>query len=87
MVRARLGAWTQCSRPRCDASAPRRRWGRYRAPELLLPGNSKSYGPAVDVWAAGCILAEMFNRRPLLAGTRPCKRKTERCAAHRDPLC
>ena len=37
------------------------RW--YRPPELLL-GCSK-YGPEVDVWGAGCILAELFLRRPL----------------------
>ena len=29
------------------------RW--YRAPELLL--GSKTYGPAIDMWSAGCIFA------------------------------
>lgn len=33
----------------------------YRAPELLV-GNPV-YGPAVDMWAAGCIFAELYNRK------------------------
>ena len=32
------------------------RW--YRAPELLL--GSRRYGPAADMWAVGCIFAEML---------------------------
>ncbi|WKY01430.1 hypothetical protein Q1695_015432 [Nippostrongylus brasiliensis] len=40
------------------------RW--YRAPEIML--NSKGYTKAIDIWAVGCILAEMFNRRPLFPG-------------------
>ncbi|KAH7549377.1 hypothetical protein ACOSP7_025873 [Xanthoceras sorbifolium] len=41
------------------------RW--YRAPELLF--GAKQYGAGVDVWAAGCIFAELLNRRPFLQGT------------------
>jgi serine/threonine protein kinase len=40
------------------------RW--YRAPELLL-GN-EVYDEKVDVWAVGCIMAEIFLRRPLFKG-------------------
>lgn len=40
------------------------RW--YRAPEVLLA--SKQYGPAVDVWAVGCIFYELFARSPLFPG-------------------
>ena len=40
------------------------RW--YRPPELLL--GSHHYGPAIDMWGAGCILAEMYIRKPLLGG-------------------
>ncbi|KAK6016562.1 hypothetical protein OSTOST_17953, partial [Ostertagia ostertagi] len=40
------------------------RW--YRAPEIML--NSKGYTKSIDVWAVGCILAEMFNNRPLFPG-------------------
>eukprot|EP00744_Colponema_vietnamica_P000536 GILI01000954.1.p1 GENE.GILI01000954.1~~GILI01000954.1.p1 ORF type:complete len:493 (-),score=104.06 GILI01000954.1:184-1467(-) len=40
------------------------RW--YRAPEVLL--ESKGYGKPVDIWSAGCILAELFLRRPLFPG-------------------
>ena len=38
----------------------------YRPPELLL--GAESYGPAVDMWSAGCILAEMLEGRPLFQG-------------------
>jgi len=41
------------------------RW--YRAPEILL--GSTTYGKGVDVWALGCIIAEMFLAKPLLPGT------------------
>jgi len=37
------------------------RW--YRPPELLL--GEEHYGPAVDIWSSGCILGEMFTKRPL----------------------
>ncbi|KAL7667497.1 hypothetical protein ACOME3_010686 [Neoechinorhynchus agilis] len=40
------------------------RW--YRAPELLV--GSIFYGFGVDIWAVGCILAEMFIRTPFLPG-------------------
>mmetsp|Transcript_21191 Transcript_21191/g.50141 ORF Transcript_21191/g.50141 Transcript_21191/m.50141 type:complete len:473 (+) Transcript_21191:238-1656(+) len=40
------------------------RW--YRAPELLM--GCKSYTAKVDMWAAGCILAELINRKPLFVG-------------------
>jgi len=41
------------------------RW--YRPPELLL--ETKDYGPAVDMWSVGCILAELLRRKPFLPGT------------------
>lgn len=40
------------------------RW--YRAPEILL-GCTK-YSCSVDLWSVGCIIAEMYNKRPLLTG-------------------
>ncbi|KAK9838165.1 hypothetical protein WJX81_005984 [Elliptochloris bilobata] len=40
------------------------RW--YRAPELLF--GSTAYGPSVDMWAAGCVFAELLLRRPWLPG-------------------
>lgn len=40
------------------------RW--YRPPELLL--GSTNYTQSVDIWGAGCILAEMFMKKPLLPG-------------------
>ena len=38
----------------------------YRAPELLL--GSKHYTPAVDLWALGCIFAELLSLRPIFKG-------------------
>ncbi|KAJ0410656.1 hypothetical protein ATCC90586_003725 [Pythium insidiosum] len=39
------------------------RW--YRAPELLL---ASRYSTAIDVWSVGCILVEMFLRKPVFPG-------------------
>lgn len=38
----------------------------YRAPELLL--GSKHYTPAIDMWAVGCIFAELLSLRPIFKG-------------------
>lgn len=38
----------------------------YRAPELLL--GSTDYGVGIDLWSAGCILAELFAGRPIMPG-------------------
>ena len=38
----------------------------YRAPELLL--GATGYTVAVDIWAAGCVLAELLIGRPLFVG-------------------
>lgn len=40
------------------------RW--YRAPELLF--GSRIYSTGVDMWAVGCIFAELLRREPLLPG-------------------
>jgi len=65
------------------------RW--YRAPELILL--EKDYGPAIDMWAVGCITGELFamvkdnaatflDRKPLFQGQScfplsPAKKKTD----------
>ncbi|KIJ99078.1 hypothetical protein K443DRAFT_680230 [Laccaria amethystina LaAM-08-1] len=41
------------------------RW--YRPPELLL--GARQYGGEVDIWGIGCVLGEMFTRKPILPGT------------------
>ncbi|KAL2458562.1 putative serine/threonine-protein kinase [Forsythia ovata] len=38
----------------------------YRPPELLL--GATDYGVGVDLWSAGCILAELFAGRPIMTG-------------------
>ncbi|CAF94418.1 unnamed protein product [Tetraodon nigroviridis] len=40
------------------------RW--YRAPEVLL--RSSNYSSAIDLWAVGCIMAELYTLRPLFPG-------------------
>ena len=39
------------------------RW--YRAPELIL---TRSYDNSIDVWSAGCILAELVTQKPIFKG-------------------
>lgn len=41
------------------------RW--YRAPECLL--KSTNYNSQIDIWALGCIFAEMYNLKPIFTGT------------------
>lgn len=38
----------------------------YRPPELLL--GERNYGSSIDIWGAGCIMAEMWTRSPILQG-------------------
>ncbi|RWW10841.1 hypothetical protein BHE74_00056849 [Ensete ventricosum] len=45
----------------------------YRAPELLL--GATYYGVGVDLWSAGCILAELLLGKPILPG------RTELCGS------
>lgn len=40
---------------------------RYRAPEVLL--HSTTYGSPIDIWAVGCIAAELYTFRPLFPGS------------------
>ena len=38
----------------------------YRPPELLL--GERNYGPPIDLWGAGCIMAELWTRAPIMQG-------------------
>ena len=38
----------------------------YRAPELVV--GDAQYGPAVDVWAIGCVFGELLNGQPIWPG-------------------
>ena len=40
------------------------RW--YRAPEVML--DTSHYGPSVDLWGVGCVLAELLGRKALFPG-------------------
>ena len=39
----------------------------YRAPEILF--GARHYGPAIDMWAVGCIMGELLLREVLFPGT------------------
>ncbi|PPQ88532.1 hypothetical protein CVT25_009912 [Psilocybe cyanescens] len=56
---------SQRSRDRKYTNCVVTRW--YRPPELLL--GTRHYGGEVDIWGIGCVLGEMFTRRPILPGT------------------
>ena len=51
------------------------RW--YRAPELLL--SSTNYNSPIDIFAMGCIIAEMYLRRPLFPGNSESDQLTKLC--------
>lgn len=38
----------------------------YRAPELIL--GEECYGPEIDIWSMGCVIAEMFIGEPIFTG-------------------
>jgi serine/threonine protein kinase len=57
------------------------RW--YRAPEVLL--RSTEYGPPVDMWALGTILAEMLNLKPLFPGASEIDQVYRICETLGDP--
>ncbi|XP_028327017.1 cyclin-dependent kinase 9-like isoform X2 [Gouania willdenowi] len=38
----------------------------YRPPELLL--GERDYGPSIDLWGVGCIMAELWTRIPIMQG-------------------
>ena len=55
--------WRERSRPYTDYVSTR--W--YRAPEVLL--RSTSYSSPIDIFACGCIMAELMTLRPLFPGS------------------
>ena len=57
------------------------RW--YRAPEVLL--RSRDYGPPVDMWALGTILAELVNLKPIFPGQSEVDQVYKICAILGDP--
>ena len=35
---------------------------------VFINTGERNYGPAVDLWGAGCIMAEMWTRSPIMQG-------------------
>jgi serine/threonine protein kinase len=54
----------------------------YRPPELLL--GATNYGAAVDLWSAGCILAELLSGKPIMPGRTEVMFDCSFCDAHAD---
>ncbi|CAK4074497.1 unnamed protein product [Aphanomyces euteiches] len=52
------------------------RW--YRSPELLL--RSTTYNSPIDLWACGCIMAELYLGKPLFAGSSEADQMCRICA-------
>ena len=40
----------------------------YRPPEVLLGNKRTGYSTSVDLWSAGCVMAEMVTKKPLFHG-------------------
>ncbi|CAF4149913.1 unnamed protein product, partial [Rotaria magnacalcarata] len=57
------------------------RW--YRAPEVLL--RSTSYTSPIDMWAVGCIAAELYTLRPLFPGSSEIDQMFKVCAVMGTP--
>ncbi|GBP15832.1 hypothetical protein EVAR_94004_1 [Eumeta japonica] len=57
------------------------RW--YRAPEVLL--HATDYGSAIDLWAVGCIMAELYTARPLFPGNSEIDQLYKICAVLGTP--
>ncbi|ELU11331.1 hypothetical protein CAPTEDRAFT_20073 [Capitella teleta] len=57
------------------------RW--YRAPEVLL--RSTSYSSPLDIWALGCIMAELYTLRPLFPGSSEIDQLFKVCAVLGTP--
>ena len=56
---------------------------RYRAPEILL--RSTAYNSPVDLWALGCIMAEVYTFRPLFPGANEVDEIFKVCAVLGSP--
>ncbi|CAG0923501.1 unnamed protein product, partial [Notodromas monacha] len=57
------------------------RW--YRAPEILL--RSTNYNAPIDLWAVGCIVAELYSFRPLFPGSSEIDQVFKICAIMGTP--
>jgi len=58
------------------------RW--YRAPEVIL--RDQRYSSKIDTFAMGCIMAEMYNLRPLFPGSSDMDQLTKLCAVLGSPV-
>lgn len=67
--------WMNYKRSRQITSYVATRW--YRAPELILA--KKMYGKEVDMWSVGCIIGELYGRKPLFIGDDSMKQVLEIC--------
>ncbi|KAG8626439.1 hypothetical protein KVT40_005384 [Elsinoe batatas] len=57
----------------------------YRAPELLL--GTRHYTPAIDLWAVGCIFAELMSLRPIFKGEEAKQDSKKTVPFQRNQMC
>lgn len=57
----------------------------YRAPELLL--GTRHYTPAIDLWAVGCIFAELLSLRPIFKGEEAKQDSKKSVPFQRNQMC
>lgn len=57
------------------------RW--YRSPELLL--HSSTYSAPIDVWAFGCVLAELYLMKPMFSGNSEIDQLSKICSVLGTP--
>lgn len=57
----------------------------YRAPELLL--GTRHYTPAIDLWAVGCIFAELMSLRPIFKGEEAKQDSKKSVPFQRNQMC
>lgn len=72
--RGRVLTWPQPPLPGASLAISLGTWSLRRpsglrgTPGTLFFSGERDYGPPIDLWGAGCIMAEMWTRSPIMQG-------------------